>query len=112
MLYRMYEFNHKDYFTKTITRFQNNEIDFYDFKKIMIGSLYKLPEMINFQYDVYNVIDNWFEYIEFCYLEEDWHQLSMELGKFILNGIENYPQQVSLPENSRLVKEQFSTYLD
>lgn len=107
----MSEFDHKDYFRKTIISFQNKEIEFDEFKRTIIGSLYKLPEIINFQYDIYNIIDNWLEYIEFCYLEEDWYQLSMELGFFILNGIENYPQNVSLPKNSRLVKEQFAKYL-
>ncbi|MBO3639976.1 hypothetical protein J5N14_08275 [Acinetobacter soli] len=57
------------------------------------------------------VIENWFEYVEFCYFEKNWKEYSLELEFFLIKGIKSYPEEVFLPSDSIIVKEQFSRYL-
>jgi hypothetical protein len=44
-------------------------------------------------------------------LEQNWKEYFLELGFFLIKGIKSYPEEVSLPSESIIVKEQFSRYL-
>ncbi|EOI7995235.1 hypothetical protein ACMWV9_003392, partial [Acinetobacter baumannii] len=87
------------------------ETEFCYFKGFITDKSNALNDFINFRHDLVMVIENWFEYVEFCYLEENWKKYALELGFFLIDGIKNYPNEVHLPLESIIVKEQFSRYL-
>lgn len=94
-----------------VLKYIHHKIKFYDFKGFVIGKSNALNDYINFKYDLVMIIENWFEYLEFCYLEQNWKEYPLELGFFLIKGIKSYPEEVSLPSESIIVKEQFSRYL-
>jgi hypothetical protein len=96
---------------RLVIDFNAGKIDFYQYKSSMIEKSTTLNTFINFKYDLFMLIENWFEYVEFCYLQENWKNYSLELGFFLINGIKSYPDMVNLPSESIVVKEQFSRYL-
>ncbi|MEN5171148.1 hypothetical protein ABE427_00210 [Acinetobacter higginsii] len=96
---------------KVVSDYDEGRIDFYQYKSELVGRSNALNDFINFKYDLVMIIENWFEYVEFCYLEENWKMYSIELGHFLIDGIKCYPKEIQLPLNSDVVKEQFSRYL-
>lgn len=96
---------------RLVIDFNVGNIDFYQYKSSMVEKSNTLNDFINFKYDLFMLIENWFEYVEFCYLEKNWKDYSLELGYFLINGIKIYPDMVYLPQECIVVKEQFSRYL-
>lgn len=94
-----------------VSNYIHDKINFYDFKGLIISKSNTLNDYINFKYDLVMVIENWFEYVEFCYFEKNCKEYSLELGFFLIKGIKSYPEEVFLPSDSIIVKEQFSRYL-
>lgn len=94
-----------------VSKYIHDEIKFYYFKGFITNKSNTLNDFINFRHDLVMIIENWFEYVEFCYLEESWKKYALELGFFLIDGIRNYPNEVHLPLESIIVKEQFSRYL-
>ncbi|MCR6569988.1 hypothetical protein [Acinetobacter baumannii] len=96
---------------EVVSKYVNDEADFYYFKGFITNKSNALNDFINFKHDLVMIIENWFEYVEFCYLGENWKKYALELGLFLIDGIKNYPNEVHLPLESIIVKEQFSRYL-
>ncbi|MDC4495399.1 hypothetical protein ACOUV0_09050 [Acinetobacter baumannii] len=96
---------------EVVSKYVNDETEFCYFKGFITDKSNALNDFINFRHDLVMVIENWFEYVEFCYLEENWKKYALELGFFLIDGIKNYPNEVHLPLESIIVKEQFSRYL-
>ncbi|WP_410567283.1 hypothetical protein [Acinetobacter sp. H1(2024)] len=96
---------------EVVSKYVNDEADFYYFKGFITEKSNALNDFINFRHDLVMIIENWFEYVEFCYLGENWKKYALELGLFLIDGIKNYPNEVHLPLESIIVKEQFSRYL-
>lgn len=96
---------------KIVSDYDDGRIDFYRFKSELVNKSNTLNDYINFKYDLVMIIENWFEYIEFCYLKENWKRYSIELGLFLIEGIKFYPNEINLPSSSDIVREQFSRYL-
>lgn len=94
-----------------VLKYIDDKVDFYYYRSLLIGKSNTLNDYINFQYNLVMIIENWFEYVEFCYLQENWKEYSLDLGFFLINGVKSYPQAVYLPTESIVVKEQFSRYL-
>lgn len=97
---------------KIVDDFKNRKINFSEYKGWLNGKSSLLSEYINFKYDLVDIVDNWLEYIEYCYLEVDWFSYGLEVGEFLINSIKVYPEEVELPKDSRVVLEQFKRYLD
>ncbi|ENY3707099.1 hypothetical protein N4T36_13490 [Acinetobacter baumannii] len=96
---------------EVVFKYINDETEFCYFKGFITDKSNALNDFINFRHDLVMVIENWFEYVEFCYLEENWKKYALELGFFLIDGIKNYPNEVHLPLESIIEKEQFSRYL-
>ncbi|MEI1722113.1 hypothetical protein V8Q13_00845 [Acinetobacter baumannii] len=96
---------------EVVSKYVNDEADFYCFKGFITDKSNALNDFINFRHDLVMIIENWFEYVEFFYLEENWKKYALELGFFLIDGIRNYPNEIHLPLESIIVKEQFSCYL-
>lgn len=95
-----------------IDDFKSGKINFIEYKGWLNGKSSLLNDYINFKYDLVDIVDNWLEYIEYCYLEFDWFDYGLEVGEFLINSIKVYPEEVELPTDSRVVLEQFKRYLD
>ena len=100
------------YFQNVFDEYQEEKIDFHEYKYKLVGSASGLEYHINFKYSLYDLIDAWMEILEYCYLEKDWHKYGLEVGCFILEGLDSFPNKVFLPENSDLVKSNLTNYLD
>lgn len=94
-----------------LENFKKEFIDFHVYKEWLRGKSESLKQCINLKWDLIMIIDNWFEYIEFCYLEEDWKKYGLEVGEFIIESMQVFPKQAELPENSDIVRDQFYRYL-
>ncbi|MDC4542552.1 hypothetical protein OHV61_02465 [Acinetobacter baumannii] len=94
-----------------VFKYINDETEFCYFKGFITDKSNALNDFINFRHDLVMIIENWFEYVEFFYLEENWKKYALELGFFLIDGIRNYPNEIHLPLESIIVKEQFSCYL-
>lgn len=97
---------------KIVDNFESGKMNFSEYKGWLNGKSNLLNDYINFKYDLVIIIDNWLEYIEYCYLEADWYSYGLEVGEFLINSIKVYPEEVELPTDSRVVLEQFKRYLD
>ncbi|MFL9530661.1 hypothetical protein ACKEPO_02980 [Acinetobacter baumannii] len=96
---------------EVVFKYINDETEFCYFKGFITDKSNALNDFINFRHDLVIIIENWFEYVEFFYLEENWKKYALELGFFLIDGIRNYPNEIHLPLESIIVKEQFSCYL-
>ncbi|HHP0279605.1 hypothetical protein [Acinetobacter baumannii] len=96
---------------EVVFKYINDETEFCYFKGFITDKSNALNDFINFRHDLVMIIENWFEYVEFFYLEENWKKYALELGFFLIDGIRNYPNEIHLPLESIIVKEQFSCYL-
>jgi len=65
-----------------VSKYIHDEIKFCYFKGFITNKSNTLNDFINFRHDLVMVIENWFEYVEFCYLEENWKKYALELGFF------------------------------
>ena len=100
------------YFQNVFDEYQEGKIDFHEYKYKLVGSSSGLEYHINFKYSLYDLIDAWMEILEYCYLEKEWHKYGLEVGCFILEGLDSFPNKVFLPENSDLVRNNLTRYLD
>lgn len=57
---------------KIFSDYDNGRVDFYRYKRELVDKINTLNDYINFKYDLVRIIENWFGYVEFCYLEENW----------------------------------------
>ncbi|OIH23055.1 hypothetical protein A7M96_20315, partial [Acinetobacter baumannii] len=57
---------------EVVFKYINDETEFCYFKGFITDKSNALNDFINFRHDLVMVIENWFEYVEFCYLEENW----------------------------------------
>jgi len=60
----------------------------------------------NFDGKFGNKLDAWFEYMEFCYPDDDRYELACSLGNFIEKVIREKPRSIELPSDDRVVREQ------
>ncbi len=90
-----------------IQKFRNKEIPFTEFSGWLRTTAFGLGYELQYQKDWGNHLDAWLEYIEYCYPEEDWYELGCSLGSFLEDAILNEPRPLKLPENDRVVREQF-----
>lgn len=88
-----------------ISNFRERKIGFLEVKPWLIGC--GIGYELDYSGDWSNDLDNWLEYIEFCYAEEDWYELGLSLANFIEDAIVNKPKPLKLPQNDRVVMEQF-----
>jgi hypothetical protein len=91
---------------KAIDDFRNHRIEFSEYKAWIIGSAGSLGYDLGYEGDWYNDLDSWLEYIEFCYAQEDWHELGCSLGDFIEVAIKDETKPLRLPVEDRVVREQ------
>ena len=92
---------------KAIAKFRNKEMDFNEYKQWLIGSAGNLGYQLEYQNDWYDALDAWLESIEFCYPESDWYELGCSLGAFLKKAIETEPRPLRLPDDNRVIREQF-----
>lgn len=96
-----------DSYLSVITKFRQEEIAFKDIKRSLVSSgIYDIGRKLGYEKNLYKVLDAWFEYIEFCYLEKDWRELALSVCDFIEHAIIDEPNPLKLPKNDRVVKEQ------
>lgn len=93
--------------TIAVSRYRKYEIDFHEFRGWVIPYACSLQDDLGYERkDFYNNLDNWFEYIEFCYLEVDRRNLTLSIANFLELLIEQEPRPIVLPKGDRVVKEQ------
>ncbi len=90
-----------------ISKFRSKEMPFKEYKQRLMGSATNIGYQLEYSGDWYDQLDAWLESIEFCYPEDDWYELGCSLGNFIEEAIRNEPKPLKLPDNDRVVKEQF-----
>lgn len=88
-----------------IDDFRKRRIGFSEYKAWIRGSAGSLGYDLDYQGDWYNDLENWLEYIEFCYAQDDWHELGCSLGNFIELSIRNETKPLRLPIEDRVVRE-------
>ena len=98
--------NH-DRLLEVVYKFRNKEIDFHEYSGWLRTTAFGIGYELNYEGDWGNKLDAWLELIEYCYPEEDWYELGCSLGKFIEDAIINEPRPLKLPENDRVVRQQF-----
>ena len=91
---------------RAINSFKKRRMDFHEFAAWMRGSA-GVGYYLDYDGDWANHLDNWLEYIEYCYLEEDWYDLGCSPGAFLEDAILNEPRPLKLPENDRVIQDQF-----
>ncbi|MBJ7537301.1 hypothetical protein [Marinomonas transparens] len=96
-----------DNFLYAINRYRNNETSFHEIRSVLVGSsAHTLGKELGYNKDLYTKLDAWFEFIEFCYLEEDWRGLVLSICDFIEDAILNEPRPLTLPKTDRVLKDQ------
>lgn len=96
-----------DRLLSAIQKFQSKEMNFREFSGWLKTTAFGLGYELGYQKDWTNHLDAWLEFIEYCYLEEDWYDLGCSLGAFLEDAILNEPRPLKLPESDRVVREQF-----
>ena len=91
----------------SIEKYRVKELSFYEIRSALSGSrTYDLGQELQYEKDLYKKIDAWFEFIEFCYLEDDWRDLTLSICNFIENAIQNEPRPLELPKSDRVIRDQ------
>jgi len=90
-----------------MTRFRNHEIDFDEFSQWVRGYASSIGENLCYKTkgDFYFTIDNWLEYIEYCYPESDRYELACSLALFLEKAILEETKPLQLPLTDRVVRE-------
>ena len=96
-----------DLLLDAIKSFRQKRITFLEFKGWLNGSGATIGYELGYNGRWETTLDAWLEYIEFCYNENDWYDLGSSLADFIEDAILNEPCPLTLPENDRVIKEQF-----
>ena len=92
---------------RAINLYRNDEIGFHEFRGWVVPYASSLQEELGYEKgDFQNNLDNWFEYVEFCYLESDRKELTLSIASFLEAVIKNEPRPISLPKEDRVVSEQ------
>ena len=92
---------------RAINRYRNGEINFHEFRGWVVPYASPMQEELGYEKrDFQNNLDNWFEYIEFCYLESDRLALTLSIASFLETVIKNEPKPITLPKEDRVVKDQ------
>ncbi len=93
-------------FFHIMKKFRNKEISFQEFSARVRSSGSLIGNQLDYPGDFENHLDAWMEYIEFCYLEEDWHSLGCSVCDFLEDAIMKEPKPLFLPKNDRVIKDQ------
>lgn len=92
---------------RAIDQFRNEEMDFREFRGWVVPYASSMQEELGFEgRDFDNTLDNWFEYIEYCYWESDRQELTLSIASFLEAIIKNEPRPICLPKEDRVVKDQ------
>lgn len=94
---------------RVIQEFRDKEIGFQEYTGWLRTTAFGIGYELSYEGEWSNKLDAWLELIEHCYPEEDWYELGCSLGYFLENAIINEPRPLKLPEDDRIVREQFST---
>ena len=94
-----------DRILKAIEQYKSNHIDFEEIRGWIIPCANALESELgytrnNFMKD----IENWFEYIEFCYKSKDKRELTLSLCSFIESLITKRISPIVLPSQDIVVK--------
>lgn len=80
-------------------------IDFGTYRSSISGLSMVAKAHTNYCKDLYGIIDSWFEIIEYCYKDENWNKYAIEIGDFLINSIEIFPDEAYLPYDSDVIRE-------
>ena len=83
---------------------EKNTISFHQYRSAVSGIALNIQQLINYDGDIYHLVDSWFEIIEYCYFEEDWNKYALELGNFLIQGLNDFPNQIFLPQTSEFIR--------
>lgn len=94
-----------------IRAFRAGEMIFRDFSSVLRGNLDVLGSDLSYKGDFFNHVDAWLEYIEYCYLEEDWYELGTSVAGYIEQSIQNFPSVTPYPSEDRVLRDQLPQLL-
>jgi hypothetical protein len=89
-----------------IQKFREKKIPLSELAMWLRGTGSSIGDELEYKGNFEKHIDAWIELIEFCYPEDEWHELGCSICNFFEDAIINESRPLVLPKSDRVVREQ------